>query len=175
MNLKYSKELDSKPVSFYFPEELQLIYQYAPYNWYRWQLLANTALRRTETLQLKWQNDFNEKIEIISSESQRTKSGKWREVPLNIKAKLALERFKKEKHDSYVFPRCNPVSITRAFDRVLNRAPISEPKGSLHCLRHSFCSHLVMAGVPLRTVQRLAGHASFTTTERYAHLSQDHL
>ena len=32
-----------------------------------------------------------------------------------------------------------------------------------------------MAGVPLRTVQVLMGHASFKTTERYAHLGEDHL
>jgi site-specific recombinase XerD len=29
----------------------------------------------------------------------------------------------------------------------------------------------VQSGVPLRTVQVLAGHASYTTTERYAHLA----
>lgn len=57
----------------------------------------------------------------------------------------------------------------------MTRAPIAEPKGSLHCLRHTFRSHLVIAGAPLRTVQKLAGHASFTTTEKYAHLSNDHL
>jgi hypothetical protein len=35
-----------------------------------------------------------------------------------------------------------------------------------HVLRHSFCSHLVMAGVPLRIVQALAGHTSYKVTER---------
>jgi len=32
-----------------------------------------------------------------------------------------------------------------------------------------------MRGVPLRTVQILMGHQDSKTTERYAHLSQDHL
>jgi site-specific recombinase XerD len=32
-----------------------------------------------------------------------------------------------------------------------------------------------MAGVPLRTVQVLAGHADIKTTERYAHLAPDYL
>jgi site-specific recombinase XerD len=43
--------------------------------------------------------------------------------------------------------------------------------GTLHRLRHTFCAHLVMAGVPLRRVQLLAGHADYKTTEQYAHLA----
>lgn len=44
-----------------------------------------------------------------------------------------------------------------------------------HDLRHTFCSRLVMRGVPLRTVQILAGHKTITVTERYAHLAPEHL
>lgn len=43
--------------------------------------------------------------------------------------------------------------------------------GSLHRLRHTFCSHLVMAGVPLRRVRVLAGHSDYKVTERHAHLA----
>lgn len=39
-----------------------------------------------------------------------------------------------------------------------------------HVLRHSFASHLVMRGVPIRAVQDLMGHASILITQRYAHL-----
>ncbi|WP_240336075.1 site-specific integrase [Stenotrophomonas sp. B1-1] len=46
--------------------------------------------------------------------------------------------------------------------------------GHLHRLRHTFCAHMVMAGVPLRRVQVLAGHADYATTEKYyAHLTPD--
>jgi integrase len=43
--------------------------------------------------------------------------------------------------------------------------------GRLHAYRHTFCSHLAMAGVPARTIQELARHESLTTTLRYMHLS----
>jgi len=45
-----------------------------------------------------------------------------------------------------------------------------EVKGP-HTLRHTFCSHLAMRGAPARAIQKLAGHQSVVTTERYMHLS----
>jgi integrase len=47
-------------------------------------------------------------------------------------------------------------------------AGIDPPR--LHDLRHSYASWLVQGGVQLQEVQRLLGHASSRTTERYAHL-----
>ncbi len=53
---------------------------------------------------------------------------------------------------------------------VERRAGLPET-GKLHIYRHSFCSHLAMAGVPARAIQELARHESLSTTVRYMHLS----
>jgi site-specific recombinase XerD len=46
---------------------------------------------------------------------------------------------------------------------------------SVHTLRHTFASHLVMNGADIYTVQKLLGHSSIKTTEIYAHLAPDYL
>jgi len=46
---------------------------------------------------------------------------------------------------------------------------------TLHTLRHTFCSHLVMAGVDIPTMMKISGHKDVRVAQMYMHLSQDHV
>ncbi|MGV6492277.1 tyrosine-type recombinase/integrase [Stenotrophomonas rhizophila] len=88
----------------------------------------------------------------------RTKSGRWREVPLNRYAKWALRHLP----DPPVSVHQDTISDWFKVDS--ERAGVG---GHLHRLRHTFCAHIVQAGVSLRGVQLLAGHSNYSTTEKY--------
>ena len=143
-----------------------------------------TGARKRELLDARWSDiDFESRVWRIPI----TKSGRPLSIPLTpqafhllitLKEKLPslLEVIPREGVE-WVFP--NPktnrpfVSIFNAWNTARNKAGLSGLR--IHDLRHSFASALVNHGVPIYDVQKLLGHQSIKTTERYSHLSPERL
>lgn len=143
------------------------------YRW-SWQLMANTGLRRTEAVHLRWRDVGQDAIRILSEPGARTKSGKWREVPRNQGADEALEALQ---GGALVLPQVHTDTLSRAFHRTARRAGIH---AGIHALRHTYITHLVTPppnglGLPSRVAQLLAGHANISTTERYMRPHPEHV
>lgn len=163
--VKKPREISSKDPHWYTPDQLRAIYAAAGERACLWKFLANTGLRRQEAINLEWKDIRQGRVFILSSEEARTKSGKYRSVPLSAGAQEALGFRKGHEHP---FPRVFAQSLSRMFSADAKKAGM---QGSIHSLRHTFISTLVQRGIPLRVVQELAGHASITTTEKYSHLA----
>ncbi len=105
-----------------------------------------------------------------------SKNGDIRHVPLNDSALAAFRVVEKYKNGSpYVFLDQDGSRLNSPRFWFSSVVEASKLEGfTWHCLRHTFASRLVMAGVDLRTVQDLMGHRTIQMTVRYSHLAPQH-
>ena len=142
------------------------------------ELAYSSGLRLGEVLRLKI-TDIDSGRMIIRVE--RGKGGKDRNVMLAASLLETLRAYwRQDKPRRWLFPGqggdrpLNPTIPQRAFTAAKAKARIDKPV-SFHSLRHSFATHLLEAGVNVRTIQALLGHRSLGTTERYTHVAGDYL
>ena len=143
-------------------------------------LLAGSAgLRRGEIIALRWSDiDFERGLLHVRNATWRRiedapKGNRGRTVPLTEELLAALKAHRNLRERVLYTDRGEELSnrsIRNMLARAQRRANL-EPNGGIHILRHTFCSHLAIAGVPAKAIQELAGHADLKTTMGYMHLS----
>ena len=147
------------------------------------ELLYATGLRRAEALALDLgEYDPGERLIVV----RRGKGGKGRQVPLVRSAALRLDAYLAHGRTPERGGTCSALFLTRygkrlgsaSLMRLLHRsaeqAGITKPV-TPHTLRRSFATHLLQAGVDLRSIQLLLGHSKLSTTATYLCLNPEEL
>jgi integrase len=168
------KDNESKPPKLYSVEEMNDILKHDKLYSHWWLFMANTGIRRAEFYNLKRVDVGVDHVKVLSTSISRTKSGQWRYIPLNSIAKKAYSFF--DVDSEYLVKRPYSLdSVNQRYRRVCKRAGMPEDKRGIHCLRHSFCSHLIMSGADPVAVQKIMGHKDMKTTLKYIHLVPNYL
>jgi integrase/recombinase XerC len=152
------------------------------------ELLYASGLRVSELVGL------NEDEIDMQAETIRVlgKGNKERIVPFGSFAAKALQEYITQKHaagkvrpeedgsiPAFLSVRNPPRRISaRDVQRLVARMRLGLKAGrkvTPHTLRHSFATHLLERGADLRSIQELLGHESLSTTQKYTHVSIQHL
>ena len=159
-------------------------------------VMLRTGLRYGETRSLTLGDiHLSGKVPHIELRAEAEKSRRGCRLPLDGKTADTLQTYVAElrrrlTHDGKVISLADlngtplfelPQGLTKAFKRDLAHAgiPQTDDRGrcvDIHCLRHSYITHLAQAGVPLATLQKLARHSTPALTQNiYVHLGLDDL
>jgi integrase/recombinase XerD len=136
------------------------------------------GLRISEGVGLKVANIDSARMQL---QIRASKGDKDRYVPLPA---LILDQLRQywltHRHPVYVFPKQGRATATDTLSRKtvwrIFKAALAESgvgkDATVHTLRHSWATHLLEAGVPLRLLQRWLGHNSPRMTVLYTHVTQ---
>lgn len=139
---------------------------------------GEAGLRCGEMMALEWEHvDLpHRRLRVSQSEWKGhvtlPKGGRQRLIPLTLRLTEALRAARHLRGSRVLCSAAGEPLTQRRLQAVIGRvAKRARVKPGVHILRHTFCSHLAMRGVPARAIQELAGHEDLSTTQRYMHLS----
>jgi site-specific recombinase XerD len=157
------------------PAEVSRILKVAP-PFYRALILClyTLGLRFSEASSLKWEDVDFENMAVRT----RQKGGSFKILPLSPRLKAALEEIGPRDRGKYVFVSKGTgqpiVNVRRALKTICAKAGVKKHVHP-HLFRHSVATAMMGAGINLRTVQAMLGHADIGTTEFYTHVAMEHL
>ncbi len=171
----FPKRAPKREINFLTPEELKKLYASCVRARQRLLLplikfLANTGLRRSEALDLKW-TDIDQESGLIQVRTSKT--GKARNIPIEPDAWEAIKWL--EGRGEYVFcyprgKRPDKASFREPLIYWAKKAGITK-RIDLHTMRHSYGSNKIRAGWGLKKVSMLLGHSDISMTANvYTHL-----
>lgn len=147
------------------------------------ELLYATGLRVTELVSLDV-DDVNMSGPYVRCMG---KGSKERTIPIHEQAAGAVTDYLNEGRGVLVKARKeNALFVNRRGERLTRQgfwlilkqyakeANITSPV-TPHTLRHSFATHMLRGGAPLRNVQELLGHANISTTQVYTQIANEHV
>jgi len=139
-------------------------------------VLLRTGMRIGELLNTT-PDDINLKERTIHI-SEECKTSIARIVYFSDDASKALQAWLKirdeRKHFVFYTTRNHNMGYATArvrFYNLLVKAGLADKGYSLHCLRHTFATEMLNAGMRLEVLQKLLGHTSIEVTRRYARLT----
>lgn len=140
---------------------------------YMFELASSTAMRMSDCCLLKWSNIDMGRRTITFTPQKLRRTGKTVHIPMSSAVfSLLSTRAVEGSNRGYVSPKlarawsCN--FAQRRARRVFTAAGIPPNRGkSFHSLRVHAITRMLEAGIPLATVQAIAGHASPEMTQHY--------
>ena len=178
--IPYGRKPRPLPVVLSQDEVVRLI-EAVPQAVYRMALLTAYAagLRISETMALRAEHIDSARMLI---HVEKGKGQKPRLVPLSEVLLRRLRTYWRDQRpkvpgSTWLFPSDDPAkpvhatTIEKACQRARVAAGLSK-HATPHTLRHCYATHALEAGVDLRTVQALLGHANLSTTAIYTHVQR---
>jgi len=141
-------------------------------------LLYATGIRARELCDLRWE-DLN--LKERTARIRKSKTGRGRVVIFDRETAVALSEWRKFAYAAGLHTsktsRVFGFTSTQTLRAIIKKVAKEAGLGTVlpHQIRHTLATHLLESGVDLRVIQEQLGHRSLSTTERYIHLSREHM